>query len=465
MLLACGGSFVALLDVTIANLAMPDLGREFPGVSVAGLTWVMTSYAIAFAALLAPLGRLADTLGRRRLYLAGLVVFTFASAGCAAAPSLEVLLVSRAVQGAGAAALIPASLAIILGQVPPTRRGAAIGIWAGSASLAAAVGPSLGGVLVDAFGWRSVFLISVPIGAALIAAIRVVSPHRTGGRTPDLLGSVLLALGIGGVVLGVSQGTDWGWDDTRTLLALVSGVVLLVAAVAQAWRHPNPGLEVTLWRRRGYAMANVVSFFFGFALYPWLLLGVLYLTQVWQYSELRAGLAMTHGAVASALAGILVGRYSARLSARGSVVAGALVLAGTAVWIAVALPDEPAFLALWLPTGLTCGVGIGMISTGVSTAAALSVQPPRFASATGLNITSRQVGGALGLAMLAALLNRGGGGPGTGDFADVYRMCAIASLLTAAAGMGLATSAGKKPPARVVSSDPPATGTTVETAA
>lgn len=455
LLLACGGSFVSLLDVTIANLAVPDLARDFDGASVADLTWVMSLYAIAFAALLAPAGRLADVIGRRRLYRAGIVVFTLASAACALAPNLATLLVARTVQGLGAAALVPASLAIVLSQIPAARRAGAIAAWSASASLAAALGPSLGGILVDLFGWRSVFLITVPIGLGLALLTRAAGDSRSGERTPDLLGSALLAAGIGTLVLGVTQGSAWHWTDPRTLACVAGGLVILAAAVARAARHPRPGLEVGLWRSRPYAYANVVSFLFGMLLYPWMLIGVLYLTQIWQYSELRAGFAMTHGAVVSAIAGLTVGKFARRIDPRTAVAVGALLLAATALWMGLAVPEEPAFLALWLPTGVLLGIGTGAVSTGVSSAGALSVPPIKFASATGLNLTARQVGGALGIAALATILARHPG-DSTDGFAQLFFLIAGLAVLTAVAGLGLAARPASAAPGTPATSDPAA---------
>jgi EmrB/QacA subfamily drug resistance transporter len=434
--LACGGPFVSLLDVTIVNLAVPALAADFRGASLSDLTWVITSYAIVFAALLAPLGRLADGVGRRNLYAVGLGVFTIASAGCALAPSLGWLLVARTAQGIGAAALVPTSLAIVLGEVAPEARTRAIGAWAASASLAAALGPSIGGVLVETLGWRSIFLINVPIGVGLAVVFGAASAERQSGELPDLVGSALLAGGIGGVVLGISKGNDWGWSATSTVLSIGAGLTLLGAAVLRSWQHPRPGLEVGLWRNPTYAAANLVSVFFGLMLYPWLLLGILFLTDVWHYSELQAGVAMTHGAIASAVTGVVVSRRS--LSPRTCVVVGSLILAATAWVMAAVLPEDPAFLALWIPTGITCGIGIGMSSTGVSAAAAMSAPAEKFASSTGLNLTARQIGGAVGIALLAALLTHDLG-TSLEDYSAAYVMCGAAALLAGVAGGGLRT--------------------------
>ncbi|MQA76547.1 MAG: MFS transporter, partial [Solirubrobacterales bacterium] len=401
--LAAGGAFLAFLDVTITNLAIPDLARDFGGTGVTSLSWVVTLYTILFAALLAPAGRLADLLGRRRLFAAGTAIFTAASLLAALAPSFESLLAARAIQGVGAAAMIPASLAFVLTDTPPARRAAAIGIWSAAASAAAAVGPALGGVLVDAFGWRSLFLINVPLGAVLVAqALRVRVVAETRGRLPDFLGTALLAAGVGLVVLGVTEGEPWGWGDPRTIAVLAAGLLSTALALGRSARNPVAAIEVGLWRNRTYAAANLVSALFGAGLYAWLLLGVLFLTEVWGYSELQAGLAMTHGAVAAAAVGVAVGRLSRGPSPRALVVTGGLAIAITGLALALWIPAEPHFLTVWVPAGLIGGAGMGAVSVGVSSAAALSVAPERFAGATGLNVAARQVGGALGIAVLAA---------------------------------------------------------------
>ncbi|WP_320672482.1 MFS transporter [Patulibacter defluvii] len=440
LLLACGGSFLAFLDVTITNLAVPDLARDL-GTGVTTLSWVVTLYTVLLAALLAPAGRVADVLGRRRLFAIGVSLFTLASLAAALAPGLGALLAARAVQGAGAAAMIPASLAFVLADTAPERRTVAIGLWSAAASVAAALGPSLGGILVEAFGWRALFLVNVPAGAALAwLALRAPTVEARRERLPDALGTALVAVAVGLLVLAVTEGERWGWGDPRTLTALAAALVAGGWALGRSRVHPAPALQIDLWRSRSYAAANAVSLLFGAALYAWLLIGVLFLTGVWAYSPLEAGFAMTHGAIASAAVGVAIGRARRRPSPRTLVVGGALLMAATGAAIAIALPAEPAFLALWLPAGLVGGAGMGAVSVGASTAAALAVAPPRFAAATGLNIAARQIGGAIGVALLAALL-AGRDGHLVAPFADVYLVCAGASLLAAGAGLRLRAAA------------------------
>jgi EmrB/QacA subfamily drug resistance transporter len=431
--LAAGAAFLAMLDATVTNLAVADLGRDF-GSPIADLSWVVSAYFIAFAALLTPAGRLAGVLGLRRLYAVGVGLFTLMSAVCALAPSLGILIVARGLQGAGAAAMIPASLAILLVAVPAERRTGAIGLWSAAAALAAAAGPALGGVLVDVFGWRAVFVINIPLGLALVVAARSLPVTATGARRPDLLGTALLVGGIAAVVLGLTEGPQWGWGAPGTLGALAGGLLAVGAALVRSGRVPVPAIEVGLWRSRTFAVANVASLLYGLALYPWMLLGVLVLTDLWGYSPLEAGLAMSPAAVIAALAAVVAGRLGAKVGTGAIVAFGGVVLFVAALWIALVLPETSDFLGLWLPGGVLIGLGTGALTTGTSTAAALSVAPARFADATGLNTTARQLGGALGIAALAVLLPTGAD---LHDYTHVYLFCALASAGAGLAGLAL----------------------------
>jgi EmrB/QacA subfamily drug resistance transporter len=443
LLLACGGSFLAFLDVTITNLAVPALAADFGGVGLTSLSWVVTLYTILFAALPAPAGRMADVLGRRRLFAVGVAVFTLGSLLAGLAPAFGLLLVARAVQAVGAAAMMPASLAFVLADTPAARRAGAIGLWSAAASVAAALGPALGGVLVDAFGWRSLFFVNVPAGAVLcllalrMPALRMPAVATAAKRLPDVAGTILLTGGIALLVLGVTLGGSWGWTHGRTLACLLGAAAALVVSLIRSARHPEPAVQISLWRGRTYASANVVSVLFGVTLYASLLLGVLFLTEVWHYSELRAGLAMTPGALASAGVGITISRTRRRPSPRTLTVIGALALAATSGALTLWLPAQPHFLAVWLPVSLISGAAMGAVSVGVSSAAALALPPSSFAAGTGLNIAARQVGGALGVAVLAALLAGHAPADGVSGFTHVYLACAVAALAAAAAGTRL----------------------------
>jgi EmrB/QacA subfamily drug resistance transporter len=430
---ASGAAFLAMLDATVANLAVADLHRDFPDVAVGDLSWVVTIYAIAFAALLAPGGRIADVIGRRALLMAGAATFTTMSLVAAVAPSLGVLLVARFLQGAGAAVMIPASLAVVLADTPPERRAAAIGAWSGAGALAAAAGPAIGGVLVDVAGWRSVFYVNLPAGLALIAGARLLAHPGVRPRVapPDALGTALLAVGVGLAALGVSRGAEWGWTDARTLAAIVAGVIAVGACLVRSRSHPAPAVEVGLWRASGFARANLASLLYGGALFALLLVGVLFTTQVWGYSPLEAGLAVTPGAVVAAAVAVAGSRAVQCSGPWPPAVLGLLVLGADCAWIGLAIEDDPAFWTLWLPAGLILGAAMGAITTALSSAAALSVPPERFAAGVGLNQAARAVGGALGVAALSTILLDAD--PHAADsYRGVYALCVILTVAAAA---------------------------------
>lgn len=438
LLLGSGATFLALLDATIANLAVSALHTTFTHASVADFSWVISLYAVLFAAVLAPAGRLADILGRRFLFVTGVGLFTAMSLLCALAPTLPILLIARALQGVGAAAMIPASLSVILYDSPPARRMAFIGLWSAAASVAAAVGPSIGGALIQAFNWRAVFLINVPIGILMLGGSRLLprAARNAAGR-PDILGTIALAAGIGGIVLGITQGSAWHWADPRTLISLLAGALLGAVALARSTRHALPAVQTALWRSRTFAVANVVSLCFGAAVYAWLLCGALFLVNVWHYSELNAGLALSPGAVFSAISAIGAGRLTGRWKdPRVAVCTGAVIMLATTALLTFYLPARPHFLALWLPTAIVGGFGVGAMSTGVSSAAALSVAPQQFAGATGMNMAARQIGGALGIGVLAALLTASGSAQ-PHPYTHILLFCTVTLAMAAIAGLGL----------------------------
>ncbi|NGN69413.1 DHA2 family efflux MFS transporter permease subunit [Streptomyces sp. A7024] len=409
LLLSAAATFMAFLDTTVVNVAFPALAADFPGASVPDLTWVVTSYGVLLAALLTPAGRFADLIGRREVFLASLALFTIASLACALAPNVPFLIAVRAVQGIGAAGMIPAGLGLVLAETPPEKRAAAIGLWGAAGSLAAAAGPSLGGLLVSEIDWRAVFWLNVPIGLAVLAAGARRLPHRpaTGRKLPDLPGTACVTVGIGAVVVGLTKGEDWGWMSGATWGCIAGGGALIGVALLRSRRHEAPVIETQLWHTRMFAMANLTSFCIGAALFVWFLSGPLYLTTIWHYSILEAGLAVTPGAVASAVAAVVVGRRVPPQKQRPIVVVGLIIFFALNVWVFNVLGSEPDFLAVWLPYGTIGGAVLGAALTSVTTAASISVHPLKFASGTGMNTTARQFGGALGIAAMAAVFAAG----------------------------------------------------------
>lgn len=434
---ASAATFVAFLDVTVVNVALPDLQRDFPGDSLVALSWVVAIYGVLFAALLTPAGRLADVVGRKAVFLGGFAAFTLTSALCALAPSVPLLIALRALQGASAAFMIPAALGIVLAVSRPEKRAAAVGLWGATTSIAAALGPALGGLLIDGWSWRAVFLINVPIGLAVLwAGWRLLPSLRLGARQlPDLLGSLLLAAGFALVLVALTETAQWGWLDGRTFACALAGLLLLAVVWRRTRTHPSPAVDTSLWRNRVYAAASVGAALYGVALFAWMLACVLFVTGIWGYSIVEAGLAITPGAFSSAVAAVLAGRAIERRGPAPVVAIGALLFAAAGVWCTLGIGETPQFLTFWLPLGIVGGAGMGSATVGLTAAGARALPPEQFAAGTGLLMTARQLGGALGVAALAAILDAGDGS--LGSFRSVFAMCTAATVLTAISALWL----------------------------
>jgi EmrB/QacA subfamily drug resistance transporter len=400
------GVFASVLDLFIVNIAMPDLQRDFAGADLAELSWVLNAYAIVFAALLVPAGRLVDLYGRKRGFVAGLVLFTVASAACAVAPSAGFLVAARVLQGVGAAILTPSSLGVVLPAFPARARPAVIAAWAAVGAVGAAAGPPLGGLLVQA-SWRWVFLVNLPLGiVSLVFALRRLAESRDpeARGLPDITGTVALTLAIGAVTLALVKGRDWGWTGGRTLLAFAAAAVLIVVTVARSARHPVPALELPILRvpRFAFAVASACAFFAAFA--ALLLSGVLFLTQVWGHSILLAGAELAVGPACAAIFAAVASRIGPRVGMSTIGALGGLFVAGGLSLIAARLTLTPDWAGAFLPGQILTGTGIGLAMPAFTAVAVSAVEPARFATAVGISSMFRQVGGALGVAAFVAIV-------------------------------------------------------------
>ncbi|MEV0760650.1 MFS transporter [Nocardia sp. NPDC050435] len=434
LLLACGAGFIAFLDLSVVNIAFPAIARTYPGTAATTLTWVVSGYAVAFAAFLTPAGRFADALGRVRMFLLALAGFALTSLLCGLAPTAGWLIAGRLLQGVTAALMVPAALGLVLSVTPREKIGAAIGAWSAAGGFAAVVGPALGGGLVEAFGWRAVFFINVPVALALIVATaRLALPDtRTPGRAlPDPIGTAAVALGLAAVVAGVTEGQRWGWTAPATLACLLLGGLLLLGALIRSRTHHNPAIAVDLWRSRPYALANAGSFVFGAAMFAWLLAGPLFLDAIWGYSVLASAGALTIGAVAAMVTATIAGRLTTAPARRWAGVLGAALFFATLAWMSTGtFGPDPALWSAWMPAGLLGGGGLGLVVTVLGTAAASSLPPQQFAAGIGMNLTARQVGGALGVALLAAIFAAHPDQPLTA-FHTLFAVCAGITVLAA----------------------------------
>jgi EmrB/QacA subfamily drug resistance transporter len=396
--------FIAILDLFIVNIAFPDLQRQFVDADLSQLSWVLTGYAIVYAALLVPFGKLGDVYGRKRVFQAGLVGFVVGSALCAAAPSVWVLVAARVVQAAGAAALTPNSLGLLLPLFPARERAMAIGAWSGLGGVGAAAGPPLGGLLVEV-SWRLIFLVNIPLGLLTVVLVqrRFAEIKEERATLPDGLGAAMLVGAVALLSLGLVQGPDWGWD-TRVVASFAAAVLLGGAFVARSAIHRSPVLELSLLRVRAFALASAAALFFTAGFAALLLGGVLFLTQVWGYSVLKAGFAFAPGPAAAAVFAVVSGRLAGRIGPGTIGAAGGVVFALGSLWLWTRLGAEPQYLTGYLPGQIVGGAGVGLILPAFTAAAVATLPPERLATGIGAQTTFRQIGAALGVAAWVALV-------------------------------------------------------------
>jgi EmrB/QacA subfamily drug resistance transporter len=403
--IACAGAFLAFLDATIVNIAFPDISASFAGSDRGALSWVLDGYFVVIAALLVPAGGLADRFGHKRIFLLGIAGFTAASLLCAIAPSLESLIAFRVLQGIGAALIAPTSLALVLDAFPVERRATGVGLWGAAAAAAAAVGPTLGGALVELSDWRLVFLVNLPIGAAVIAfgSSRLRERPKLDTHLPDLPGALMLALGLALVTLAIVEANDWGWTAAATLGAFAAAAALLAGVVWRSTRHPRPIVEPALFAHASFRIGNLGTLLFATAFFSLILGNVVFLTSIWGYTVLQAGAATLPGPALSTVFAGPAGRLADRFGHRAVIVPGTLLFAA-GVMVLRSAGAEPDWLGLWLPGACLTGIGIGLAFPTLGSAAVRDIPVDRFATASAVNAAFRQVGAVLGTAILVAIV-------------------------------------------------------------
>jgi EmrB/QacA subfamily drug resistance transporter len=461
LLVASLGAALAFVDATIVNVAFPDIRESFPDASLSHISWVLNAYNIVFAAFLLPGGRIADLLGRKRLFEWGIALFVVASVLCALAPSIGLLIAFRVLQALGAAVLVPTSLALVLQAYPAgSERTHAVALWSASAALGAGLGPALGGVLVELGGWRLAFVVNLPLGlAALWAARRTLVESRAPGRRalPDALGALLLAAGMSLLTLAIVQGDTWGWASAETLVCALAGLALLALFLRRSLRHPAPIVDLGLLRIRSVAVANVLTVVGAAGFYAYVLCNILYLTEVWDYTVLQAGLAITPGPFIAAAVARPASRLAARAGSGPVVFAGALIWGAGVWWLITRVGLQPAYLEEWLPVMVLLGIGAGITFPVVGSASVAAVPGGRFATATGLNSVTRQFGAVLGVALLVAIVGR----PAPAEVADAFdrgwTFALVCFLVVAFGGLAL----GRVQPAEDAAEPEPAGPTDV----
>lgn len=397
--------FLTVLDLFIVNVALPTIAADFPGASLASVSWVLTAYAIAFAAALVPAGKLGDLYGRRRVFLLGLALFVGSSALAAAATTLPLLVAARGIQAVGAAAITPNSLGLGLTLFAPEKRPNVIAAWGAIAGLGAATGPVAGAFLANTT-WRWIFLINLPLGLlALILVPRMVREVRDSRASgvPDLVGATQLTIAVSLLVLALSQAHEWHWD-WRVYATIATALVLTVAFLRRSSSHPVPIVDLPMFRLRtfSHAMAASVAFWAGFA--AMLLGSALFLTSTWHLSVLQAGLLLAPGPAMASLLAASSGRLATKFGAVQVAMAGAVAFAAGGLWLASTLTGTVNYLGAFLPGHILIGVGTGMVLPNLVSMALAELPPTRLSTGTAVYTTFRQIGSALGVGILVAIL-------------------------------------------------------------
>ena len=414
----CVATFMLLLDITIVNVALPDIAKDLRS-SFSDLQWVIDAYALSLAALLLTAGSLADLFGRRLVFACGLAIFTTASLLCALASSPLFLELARALQGVGAAAMFATSLALLAATFQGRERGTAFGVWGATTGAAVAVGPLVGGVLTESVGWQSIFLINVPIGIGAIAATlaRVAESRDPDAAGVDWAGLVTFSGGLFLLIFALVRGNPEGWGSPLIVSFLVGAVVLLVAFIVVERRQARPMFDLTLLRKPAFAGASIAAFTLSASLFSMFLYMTLYLQNALGYSPLQAGLRFLPTTLLSFFVAPIAGKLSTRFPVRLMIGIG-LGLVGIGLLLMAQLDANSTWTAL-LPGFLFAGVGVGLINPPLASTAVGVVPPARAGRGSGINSTFRPIGIATGIAGLGALFQQLLANKATGRLAQV----------------------------------------------
>jgi EmrB/QacA subfamily drug resistance transporter len=437
----CFALFMIMLDNTVVNVALPSIQRDL-NASISSLEWTINGYTLSFAVLLATGGRLGDIFGRRRMFIGGVVLFTIASATAGFAPDTLSLVISRIVQGIGAAFMMPGTLSIITDAFPAEERGKAIGTWAGVSALALAIGPLLGGFLTEHVGWEAIFFINVPVGVgAVLAALFAVRESRdeTVGREVDYAGVALLTAGLTALVLALVEGNSWGWGSPAIVSLIAGSVVLLAAFVAVERRVRAPMVEFGLFANRTFIGAVSVAFVVTFAMLGMFFFLALYMQNILGYSPLEAGVRFLPTTLMVMVVAPIAGRLSDRIGPRWPIVAG-LSLTTASLFMFTQIGAGTTYTDL-LPAFILMGIGVALTMSPMSTAAMNAVSTAKAGIASGILSMFRMVGGTFGVAAIGAIFQSEAGSalaPNRDAFITALSHAMWLSTAVAAAGVVIA---------------------------
>jgi EmrB/QacA subfamily drug resistance transporter len=400
----CFALFMVMLDNTVTNVALPSIQRDFDA-SLSALEWTVNAYTLTFAVLLVTGGRLGDIFGRRRVFLIGVGLFAFASATIGFAPGDGWLVASRALQGVGAALMMPGTLSIITNAFPPHERGRAIGIWAGVSAIALAIGPLVGGWLTEDVSWRAIFFLNIPVAAgAIVVTLFAAEESRddTVDHRLDYPGIATLTIGLTALVLALVEGNAWGWGSPEIIALLTGAVVSLAAFAVIERRSANPVVDFAFFRSRQFVGTNAVAFMVTFSMFAMFFFLTLYMQNILGYSPLETGVRFLPTTLVVMAGGPIAGRLTDRLGPRRLIAAGLVLIAASMLWQSRITVDTS--FGYLFPAFVVMGLGIGLVMSPMSTAAMNAVDRTKAGVASGTLSMSRMVGGTFGVAALGALV-------------------------------------------------------------
>jgi EmrB/QacA subfamily drug resistance transporter len=401
-----------MLDNTVVNVALPSIQRDL-GADLSELEWIVTGYALTFASLMLVGGKAADAYGRRRIFILGIIVFTTASLFCGLASSSEVLIAARVLQGAGAALMNPATLSIIAATFPPRERGTAIGIWAGTAALALAIGPLVGGLITEHLEWSWIFFVNVPVGAlAIVASFLFIDESRDETHASlDIPGLATSAVGLFALTYGLIEANTYGWTSARIVGAFALAAIALTSFVVIERRRRHPMLPLDLFRSGTYVGANLVVLLVALAMFGIFFFVSLYMQNILGYSPVETGAAFLPLTILIILVAPIAGKTSDRIGSRGLMTAGMILIAVQLVMFS-RLTVDATFWNL-LPAFIIGGVGMSLTMTPSAAAATRSVPVDKSGVGSAVLNSARQVGGTMGVAIMGAIVAAKAGGERT----------------------------------------------------
>ena len=400
--------FMATLDNLVMTNALPSIRADL-GASVEELQWFVNAFTLSFASFILMAAALGDRLGRRTVFVVGIVVFTLASVLSALSYEPWMLIVSRALQGFGAAAVMPLSLTLLVGSVELKFRPLAIGIWGGITGLGVALGPLVGGAVVEGWNWEAIFWLNVPVGIIAVPLALLALPNTFGERLrADVVGVLLAGLGVLGLVYGIVSGNDKGWDSLEVMGSLLVGAVLIAAFIVWESRVDAPLLPLRLFRDRSFSVANVVGLTFSFGVFGSIFILIQFLQVVQSYTPLGAGVATMPWTMAPMVIAPLAGLVAPRVGTRLLIIVGLALQSFGVLWLAVTMSADVAYTTM-LPAFIAAGIGMGLVFAPISTAVLATMRSADHAKASGTNSTVREVGVALGIAVLTAIFVGAGG--------------------------------------------------------